>query len=894
MLSEESIEKKWHSLDPEECLDALETDSQGLDGDEVEERLNAFGPNRLKEKKKAGPIEIFFNQFKNPLVLLLIVAMLISFAIGHDLDGFMILAIVILNSILGFSQDWKAEKAIEAMGALFIKKAKVIRDGEEQIIDAKELVPGDIILLEAGYEIPADARLVECADLRVNEAALTGESEPIHKKTKKMDEQAALPDRKNMVHAGTMAMNGWAKGAITATGMKTALGEIAGITQAVEKRETHTQKVLKSLTNKIIIIFLLVCIAVIGIGIFLDHDPIEMLLMGISLAVAAIPEGLPAVVTIVFAIGLRRLSKVNTLVRKLPATETLGSITFICTDKTGTLTKNQMTGKVIYVDGQEIKITGTGYSSEGRFSQESPDLDLLLEVGTLCNHATLKEEGIMGDPTEAAILVAARKRGIEKKELDETNHIMHEISFTMERKMMSVITESEQGMRINTKGGPEPVIEKCTRYISDGEVKTLNDRDRERILDKNEELASNGYRVMAFAYRDLDDSGNSKEQENDLIYVGSMGMIDPVRPEAITAVEEAKKAGIKVSIITGDHKSTAVAIGEQVGLSKKGNLAIDGNELSKMDDDEFREKIDRIRVFARVTPKQKMRILEILQEFGEVVGMTGDGVNDAPALKKADVGISMGKGGTDVARETADIVLADDNFASIVKGIEEGRAMFLNIRKFVYYLLSSNIAEILIIFIAIALNWPLVLLPIQILWINLVTDSITALSLGVEPKPEDIMKVPPRNPHERLITKRSGSALFLIAAVKMVVILYLFDFFFHEGLEMARTMAFAGLIFSENFNLFNFKDLKRPLYASNPFNNRYMLIALAATTLLTLAVVQLPFLNPLFHTTPLDAEHWLMLVGFASLVLVAGESYKVLNYHGIIPFTERKNQKVTR
>jgi Ca2+-transporting ATPase len=882
MIQKEEIEKDWHSLGIEESVNQLESRDKGLSGDEAGQRLDEFGPNQLEEKKKAGPVEIFLHQFRNPLVLLLIVAMAISFAIGHDLDGIMIFAIVILNALLGFSQDWKAEKAIEAMSALFVKKAKVIRNGEEEVIEAKDLVPGDIVIIEAGYEIPADARLIDCADLRVNEAPLTGESEPIHKKTEKMSTDTPLPDRTNMVHAGTMAMNGWAKGVVVGTGMKTALGEIAGITQSVEKRETHTQKVLKSLTRKLIIIFLIVTVAVIGIGIYLKHEPAEMLLMGISLAVAAIPEGLPAVVTIVFAIGLRKLARVNTLVRKLASTETLGSITFICADKTGTLTKNQMTGKLIYVDSTDVEVTGTGYSREGKFSDEPEDLELLLKVGTLCNHASLKEDGITGDPTEAAILVAAAKKGIDKHELEEEHHIVNEISFSMERKMMSVVTESGDSKMVNTKGAPEAVIEKCTRYINDGKVSKLGKKERETLLDKNEEMASKGYRVMAFAYKEADDG----EFEEDLIYVGSMGMIDPVRPEAIDAVSEARAAGIEVSMITGDHKRTAAAIGAEVGISKQDSIAIDGTELSNMNDDELRDKVNNIRIFARVTPKQKMRILGILQELGEVVGMTGDGVNDAPALKKADVGISMGKTGTDVARQTADIVLADDNFASIVKGIAEGRTMFLNIRKFVYYLLSCNIAEILIILFAIAMDWPLILLPIQILWINLVTDSITALSLGLEPKPADIMRVRPRDPHEQLITKKSGLGLLGIATVKMVVILALFNMFLGESIDVARTMAFAGLIFAENFNLFNFKDLKRPLYASKPFNNKYMMMALAATTALTLIIVQIPFFNQFFHTVPLDVQHWLILIGFGSIVLVSGEFYKILKHHGMLSFLD--------
>jgi len=876
-----TADESWHVFPPGKTLKVLDAGAGGLEISESQKRRREYGLNELDTREGPSPLKILLNQFKNPLVGLLLLAVLVSFMVGHDLDALMILAIVVVNAILGFTQDWKAERAIEAMSALFVRHARVLRKGEEEIIDAKLLVPGDIIIVEAGDEVPADARLIDVADLQVSEAPLTGESLPIYKKTDAISKSTPLPERNNMIFAGTLAMNGWAKAVVVATGMRTELGKIAGLTQKVEKRKTHTEEMLGALTRRLMILFLVMCIAITAIGIFLQKDSFEMLLIGISLAVAAIPEGLPAVVTIVFAIGLRRLGAVNTLVRKLSATETLGALTYICTDKTGTLTKNQMTAKLVFVDGEEIGISGTGYSTKGRFSKKVKSLQRLLEVGVLCNHASLKDGKILGDPTEASILVAAAKAGIDKHELDKSNPILGEISFSMERKMMSVITKTDGKTIMNTKGGPEVVLARCNRYLWKGKVCKITPSKRKYLLETNEILASMGYRVLGIAYKEMK-SATGKEE--DLIYAGSIALIDPVRPEAVQAIRDARKAGIRVTIVTGDHKSTATAIADQVGLMRKDSIALSGSELEELSDEELRRDIDKIKVFARVTPEQKMRVLGILQDRGEIVGMTGDGVNDAPALKKADVGISMGKSGTDVARETAEIVLADDNFASIVKGISEGRTIFLNIRKFVYYLVSSNIAEVMIIFFGMLLGWPLVLVPIQILWINLVTDSITALSLGVEPKPKDVMENPPRNPEERILTGRSSLALFGVGAIKTAIVLYVFSLFMKEGTEVARTMAFVGLIICENFNLFNFKDLKKPMHASNPFNNKYLLAALLVTVLLTMLVVQLPYFSPLFHTTPLDMEHWVLLVGFGSLVLVAGEIYKNLRYYGILRF----------
>lgn len=878
--------EKWHSVSGESALRKLDSTPKGLSDKEAKERLKKYGPNELERKKGISPITVFINQFKSPLIYLLIAAALASYLIGHVFDSIMILAIVLLNAILGFNQDWKAEKAIEALSAMFKRKARVIRDGKDSIIWASDLVPGDVIILEAGFEIPADARIINNADLRTNEASLTGESLPISKTEKTMARGTRLPERANMMFAGTVAVNGWAKAVVVETGMSTELGRIAGLTQVTEKRKTHIEEILESIAKKLIIIFLILSASVSAIGIALGRDLFQMILTGIALAVAAVPEGLPAVVTITFALGLQRLSRVNTLVRRLPATETLGAITYIAADKTGTLTKNEMTVKKIFVDGKLVDVGGTGYSLKGKFSQRTNSLKKLLEIGALCNHASVAENEVHGDPTEAALIVSAAKAGIFREELDKRHYILGEISFSEKRKMMSVITKDHDGGAIvNNKGAPESVLSRCSHFLLNGKVKKLDKKTREQILDENEKLAHKGYRVLGIAYKNIKKwDGGKDDAEQKMVYVGSQAMIDPVRPEAVEAIKTARRAGIHVTIVTGDHKSTATEIAKEVGLLTEDRIAVDGAELEKMSDDELTEKIDRIKVFARVTPEQKMRVLGILQKRGEIVAMTGDGVNDAPALKKADIGVAMGISGTDVARSTAEIVLADDNFVSIVKGIGEGRGMLINIKKFVYYLLSSNLAEVFILFFGMLLNWPLILFPVQLLWINLVTDSVTALSLGVDPKPKGVMRQPPRDPNEKILSNKTLLGLGAIAAIKTIIILSLFSSELSESEALARTMAFVGLIMLENYNLFNFKSFNRPLHKINPFDNKYLIGAVLLTIGLSILVVQIPVFATLFHVVPLSLESWVLIVALGSVVLVAGEIYKNLVHYKVLKF----------
>ncbi len=876
----------WHSVSKEDVLSQLKTSLSGISPNEVEKRRKEFGPNALKKVKGPTMLSIFLNQFRNPLVYLLIIASIASYFVGESFDSLMIMVIVLLNALLGFYQDWKAEKAIEALSAMFSKKARVIREGHDNIVDAVDLVPGDIIILEAGYEMPADARVIDCADLQTQEASLTGESQPIRKTASLMSLETRMPDRTNMVYAGTVAVNGFAKAVVVDTGMNTELGKIAGLTQSTESPKTHIEEVLESIAKKLVVVFLLLSASVSAIGIMLGRPLMDMLLIGIALAVAAVPEGLPAVVTITFALGLQRLSKVNTLVRRLPATETLGAITYIASDKTGTLTKNEMTVKKIFVDGKIIDVEGTGYSLKGGFSDKPQDLYKLLEIGALCNHASVEGTEVHGDPTEAALIVSAAKLGITSEELDKKHHILGELSFSESRKMMSVVTKDHgtKAAILNNKGAPENVLSNCSHYLQNGKVLKLDKKTRAGLLETNEEFAAQGYRVLGIAYRDLDkwDDGDG-EAETGMVYVGSQVMIDPVRPEAIEAIKMARTAGIKITVVTGDHKATASAITKQIGLmDEPGAMAVDGAELDAMDDKELEEKIHRIKVFARVTPEQKMRVLNTLQKKGEIVAMTGDGVNDAPALKKADIGVAMGIKGTDVAKQTAQIVLADDNFMSIVRGIGEGRGIMINIKKFVYYLLSCNLAEVLILFFGMLFNWPLILLPVQLLWINLVTDSVTALSLGLEPRPLDVMKRPPSDPKENLLSARVLVALFGIGLLVAIVILALFSIELGESEDIARTMAFIGLIMAENYNLFNFKSFNLPLHKTPIFDNKYLIASVLFTITLSVIIIEVPMFAQLFHLVPLDFEHWIAIFGLGAIVLVAGETYKNLVYYKVL------------
>ncbi|HDM43668.1 MAG TPA: HAD family hydrolase, partial [Candidatus Woesearchaeota archaeon] len=701
---------EYYKKTPKEVLKELGSSKRGLSEAEAKQRLKRYGLNEIKEEERISPLKIFISQFRSFMVGILIIAILISLAIGHILDASVIAAILIINAVLGFVQEYKAEKAIEALKKLVTIEARVVRNGTEKLIDAKYLVPGDIIILEEGMKVPADARLLEEHELETQEAALTGESVPVKKTVMTYHETLPIADQHNMVFSGTVITRGRGKAIVTATGMQTEIGKIARMIQTKEAKLTPLQIKLKKLGEFLGIGALTICGIVFLMGILAGINKFTMFMTAISLAVAAIPEGLPAVVTISLALGVQRMVKKNALIRKLPSVETLGSVTVICTDKTGTLTHNEMTVRKIWMNGKEYSVSGRGYKPIGKFYLSGKvikpkEIELILKIGALCNNARLQDEKIIGDPTEGALIVSAAKAGLIKEELELKYPRIAEIEFSSERKRMSTVHKIGKKKILYCKGAPEVLLELCNRIYINGRVERLTRQLKRKILAVNERFAKQALRVLGFAY-------NDRLEEKDMVFVGLQGMIDPPRKEAKIAVQRCKEAGIKVIMLTGDYKLTAEAIAKELGIRGK---AVDGKELDRIED--LANVVEEIAIYARIDPRHKVKILEALKMKGHIVAMTGDGVNDAPALKKADIGIAMGVTGTDVAKEASDMILLDDNFASIVKAVEEGRIIYENIRKFVMYLLSSNLGEICTLFFSLLFGMPLPVVALQILWI---------------------------------------------------------------------------------------------------------------------------------------------------------------------------------
>jgi len=800
-----------HTMSIEEVLKKLKSNLKGLSEEEAKKRLEQYGLNELVAAKKISPLKIFLEQFKDVLVIILIIATVISMLIGEILEASVIMAIVFACVILGFTQEYRAEKALEALKKLAAPTATVLRNGRIMEIPAKEVVPGDIILIEAGDRIPADARLIEAIDLRVDEAVLTGESIPVPKSTEPLPE-AKMPvaDRRNMVFMGTHITYGRGKAVVTATGMNTEFGKIASMLQYVEEEKTPLQERLEHVGKWLGILCLVVCFAVAALGIFRGLPPLEMFIWGVSLAVAAVPEALPAVVTISLAVGVQRMVKRNAIVRKLYAVETLGCVNVICSDKTGTITKNEMTVREIYVDDKIIKVTGSGFDIKGEFYAENnkinpknmSDLSLVLRIGALCNNAQLEtkseETVFVGDPTEVALLVSAVKAGMDLKELNKKYPRVGELPFDSVRKRMTTIHITPEGEKVAyVKGAPEVILQLCSHIYSNGEVKRLTEEKRQQLLEIVQEMASRALRVLAMAYRKLDKTENygTETIEKDLIFVGLQGMIDPPREEVIPAMKLCQEAGIKVVMVTGDHKLTAVAVAKEIGLLKETSedkCVLTGAELDEISDEELEKIVDDISVYARVSPEHKVRIVNALKKRGYVVAMTGDGVNDAPAVKRADVGIAMGIKGTDVTKEASEMILADDNFATIVAAVEEGRGIYDNIKKYLMYLLSCNVGEILLMFVASLLGLPLPLLAIHILLINLTTDGLPAIALSIDPPDPDIMKRSPRDPRESVFTPRIKGIIGLGGSLMAIIGIPLFawTYFRTSNLLYVQTLIF--------------------------------------------------------------------------------------------------------
>lgn len=859
-------EAEWHTLDSTQVFKELNASEKGLSEAEARERIQRYGSNELRKEKGISPLILFISQFRNFLVLILIVAAGFSFAIGAALDGVVISIIVILNALFGFVQEFRAGKAIEALKRLTSPESLVLRDGRKKKIPSRLLVPGDVVFLEEGSKIPADLRLLETVNLKIDEAPLTGESIPVTKSTAALS-KAILAERKNICYTGTHVTYGRGRGIVVGTGMETEIGKIASLIEEVKEEATPLQKKLRVFGKNLGILILGISGIVIVGGILRSYPASDMILTGIALAVAAIPEGLPAVVTITLALGLQKLSKENALVRRLPAVETLGSTSVICADKTGTLTKNEMTVRSVWYGGREVEVTGEGYSPQGEFLYNKKrieleeDLKLLLRIGALCNNASLEGGKLLGDPTEGAILVAARKGGEEGKEKR-----VEEIPFSSERKMMSTVNLVEGRKQVFTKGAPEIVLAKCDRILWKGKVRTLKKQLRKEILQMNQQLSGEALRVLGFAYKDLRDS----PEEEKLIFVGLMGMIDPPRESVKRDIFVCKRAGIKVVMITGDHKNTALAIAKEIGIFSEEDIALTGEGLDRMGDDELKGKVEKITVYARVNPAHKARIVDALKKNNHIVAMTGDGVNDAPALKKADIGIAMGIKGTDVAKEASDMILADDNFSSIVSAVKSGRGVYDNIIRFIRYLLSSNLAEVLVVFIGLLIFFDpegifLPLLAVQILWINLVTDGLPALALGVDPPARGIMARMPRNPKEKLLSREAVSFILWTGLIITVGTLWVFASELPHGLAKAQTMAFTTLVMFEMFNVYNVRSVKGHL---GLFTNKKLLLAVGASILLQLLVVYLPPLQEAFGTVALGGMDWVKILLVSATVFV--------------------------
>ncbi len=919
------MSETWHDVDVETLFERQASSPTGLSKGEAAERLVKVGPNELVQTARVSPLRILLEQFTDVLVIILIIAAVISGYLGISRseptevwDAVLITIIVLLNSVLGFIQEFRAEKSLQALKALAAPRAHVVREGEVLAIPSRDLVPGDAVLLAAGDKIPADLRLFEVASFRTNEASLTGESTPVSKATTPLPRDAFLGDRRNMAFMGTTVEGGRGKGLVVATGMTTELGKIAGLVQQETKEETPLQRQLDKLGRQIGLIILGIAAAVFLLMFLKEVDPlgkIELLfLTAVGLAVAAIPEGLPAVVTISLALGLQRMIKRHALIRKLPAVEALGSATVICSDKTGTLTKGEMNVRALFVDGKLFDIRGEGFDPTGDIVhadrpvgvEANPDLREALVCGVLCNDAAIRREGerwlCEGDPTEGALVVAAMRAGLDADILRSEQPRVAEIAFTSERKLMSTLHAplSAQALReilavsedrrhlslaeigakmLYVKGAPERVLAACTHHLVDGERRPLTDYDRKQYLFQNQEMATRALRVLGLASRAFPgEVPPIREQglEEGLTFVGLVGMMDAPRADAVKAIDRCKQAGIQVVMITGDHKLTAMAVAREMGILSSGDRALTGEELDRVPEDELLRDVERVKVYARVSPEHKMRIVDAWRKKGHVVAMTGDGVNDAPALKRSDLGVAMGITGTDVAKESADMVLTDDNFASIVAAVEEGRGIYENIRKFVAYLLSANAGEVLIMLLATLFvvdpNFLPFFTPVQLLWINLVTDGLPALALGVDPYPTDIMDRKPRDPKEGVLSREILFLIVVVATVLTAGTLGIFAWELADGSDPIRTqtVAFTTIVFFELFLVFSIRSPRQTLWQIGLFTNKKLVYAVLVSAALQIMVIYLPFFQTAFHTEELTAFDWVrtIVISFSAYLVV--------------------------
>ena len=911
---------KWHSLTAQQVLDNLHSRLDGLTDSEARERLEIYGLNQIEKEKQRSPFFIFIRQLKDPMVLILLVATFISFVLGEIIDGIIIVTILIMTTVIGFIQEFRSEKAIDALMKMTAPTCRVIRDSKEKIMETKYLVPGDIILLSPGDKIPADSYIIEAYNLETNEAPLTGESLPIEKMQIVLPEETQIQDRKNILYAITIIVNGRGKAVIFETGRNTEIGKITTVVQGITTQKTPFELKIKYVV-KLLSLSMLIIVGILGaISLIRGLPIIEILIWSISLAVAAIPEALPAVITTSLTIGAYKMAKKHALIRRLPAVETLGSTTVICSDKTGTLTKGEMTVKQVYIyDNHFIEVTGVGYNTKGSLlssnstSINKNDLMLLVKCAVLCNDAKielLQDDTIkmFGDTTEIALLIFAKKVGITKDELSNLYPRLREIPFTAERKMMTTIhhrsdkTKKEE-YEVFAKGAPRVILNHCDRVLKDGRFLPLTDKIKDHVISINHKIANEGLRVLAFATTTNNEvqigkiltERNINNNNNNFLFLGLVGIIDPPRKEVKDAVSRCKTAGINVIMITGDQKFTALAIAKEIGIVNKYEtdiekeaIIISGQELEKIDFDSFnkkknKNKLSNIKIYSRVLPEQKLKIVQTLKNNGHIVAVTGDGVNDAPALKAAHIGIAMGITGTDVAKESSSMILADDNFATIVSAIQEGRRIFDNIKKYLVYLLSANISELLILTFAVVMGWPSPLLAKHILYINLVTDGLPAIALSTEPSEPDIMQKKPRNPNETIFFGVK-KWLIPIPIILAIVTLYLFwntlnvnGWYSEYGIAKARTMAFALIVFFELFFAFSCRSFRHNVHKLGFLSNKFLIYSLLGEIFLIIFSMNYPLMQEIFDLVPLAFSDWIIVLLLATTGLIYSETIKLIN-----------------
>jgi len=867
-IQRDSQSTDWYLLTVEQTMSQLRVDSErGLEDDEVEDRQDKYGPNAIVTKEGRGIGHILLAQFSDFMIIVLIAAAIVSGLIGEPQDAIAIVVIVLLNAVIGFVQDYRAEKAMEALKKLAAPTATVKRSGQIETVPASELVPGDVVLLQDGDLVPADIRLMKVAQLQINEAALTGESQPVDKISAPLEEvAAAVGDRLNMVYKATIVTRGRAEGLVIATAMQTEIGKIATLLSEEETTKTPLQKRLTRFGRRLAILILCICAVIFVTGLLQGESMVLMFLTAVSLAVAAIPEALPAVVTISLALGARKMVALKALIRSLPAVETLGSVTYICSDKTGTLTENSMRLESVYCDGE---------LHEALAESESAAWDLLRKGLILNSDVTENQDGgLRGDPTEVAMYEAAQKTGLSKADLQAILPRIDELPFDADRKCMTTIHQDGAEFISFTKGAAENIVSNCDNVLTS---QGLQPMDKEAVKRQVEQLARQGYRVLGLAFRTwttLPHAINHSTMESDLTFLGLVGLIDPPRPETFDAVKECKSAGITPVMITGDHPATALAIAERLGIANPDKMVLTGVDLDELSLEQFEDVVKDVRVYARVSPAQKIKIIKALQDLNEYVAMTGDGVNDAPALKRADIGVAMGQKGTDVAREASQLVLLDDNFATIVAAVREGRRIFDNIRKFIKYTLTSNSGEIWVLFLAPYLGLPIPLLPIHILWINLVTDGLPGLALVVEPGERGLMTRSPRPPNESIFAHGLWQHMVWVGLLIGAVSLIAQAWAYHEVTNTWQTMVFTTLTFAQLAHVMAIRSERESLFTIGVFSNLYLIGAILLTILLQLATIYLPVLQPIFKTQPLSLNELLICCGLASVVFVAVEIEK--------------------